>query len=355
MKIGNLEVYGVIYKITNIVNKKVYIGQTVIGFNERYANKGTGIERVYWHHKSRKNSNYAFNKHLLSSIENYKFKSFYVCKIFDIAFSKIELDIKEDTYIKLYKTLDKKYGYNHKEGGGNGKLSESITDNMGKSIIQLSLKGKYIKTWANISKAQKTLNISHILISNKKSFRNSYNYIWIYEDEYDKNYNYFKDDSYILLDTKGIIVKEYSTKDEILKKYKITSKYLNECKKQKYLLKGKYNVISKEMYLKGDYIVRKAIDRSGENNNRYGKKANKEQRIKLSESHKGLDNHQSRKVICFPDRKVYSSLKQVKEELGICRSTIIRNIKGECKTGGKSLEGTKLTWMYYDEYLKINS
>nr|DAX85667.1 MAG TPA: intron associated endonuclease [Caudoviricetes sp.] len=28
MKVGNLEVYGIIYKITNKVNGKVYIGQT---------------------------------------------------------------------------------------------------------------------------------------------------------------------------------------------------------------------------------------------------------------------------------------------------------------------------------------
>lgn len=38
MKIGNLEVYGVIYKITNKVNNKVYIGQTVLGFKKRYGN-----------------------------------------------------------------------------------------------------------------------------------------------------------------------------------------------------------------------------------------------------------------------------------------------------------------------------
>lgn len=38
MKIGNIEAYGIIYKIENLINKKVYIGQTTRnnGFKGRY-------------------------------------------------------------------------------------------------------------------------------------------------------------------------------------------------------------------------------------------------------------------------------------------------------------------------------
>ena len=50
MKIGNIDVYGVIYKITNKVNKKCYIGQSIYKFNERYSRSGNGIERVYKFH-----------------------------------------------------------------------------------------------------------------------------------------------------------------------------------------------------------------------------------------------------------------------------------------------------------------
>lgn len=46
MKIGSLEVYGIIYKITNKVNNRVYIGQTTKDFNKRYNRKGIGVERV---------------------------------------------------------------------------------------------------------------------------------------------------------------------------------------------------------------------------------------------------------------------------------------------------------------------
>ena len=57
MKINNLEVYGVIYKITNKVNNKVYIGQTTRCFNKRYDSKGVGVERVYNYHTKNKKLN----------------------------------------------------------------------------------------------------------------------------------------------------------------------------------------------------------------------------------------------------------------------------------------------------------
>ena len=50
------EIFGVIYKITNTKNRKVYIGQTTNkkGYNGRYPHKGVGIERIHAYHYSRK-------------------------------------------------------------------------------------------------------------------------------------------------------------------------------------------------------------------------------------------------------------------------------------------------------------
>ena len=65
------EVYGIIYKIENLVNGKVYIGQTTRSFNKRYSAKGEGIERVYGYCKQRINScEINYNHHLFSSIKN---------------------------------------------------------------------------------------------------------------------------------------------------------------------------------------------------------------------------------------------------------------------------------------------
>lgn len=69
MKIGNIECYGVIYKITNKINKKVYIGQTVNGFNRRYIGKGENGERLLNYYKFQEENNRFVNKHLFSSLK----------------------------------------------------------------------------------------------------------------------------------------------------------------------------------------------------------------------------------------------------------------------------------------------
>ena len=117
-RVGNLEAYGVIYKITNKVNGKVYIGQTTRkdGFNGRYNSKGKGIERVYnYHVRSERNKGKRCNYHLLKSIEKHGFENFSVAEVYDVGFSKTELDLKEKIYIKLFNSI--KEGYNTQEGG----------------------------------------------------------------------------------------------------------------------------------------------------------------------------------------------------------------------------------------------
>lgn len=121
-----MQKYGVIYKITNKVNGKIYIGQTTRtnGFNDRYRFQGFGIERVYKYYISRKQGGKwnRINDYLVSSIEKYGFDSFEVEEEFDIAYSELELNEKEEYYIKKYNCTDKKYGYNTALGGKNHKM-----------------------------------------------------------------------------------------------------------------------------------------------------------------------------------------------------------------------------------------
>ena len=51
-------------KITNIINNKSYIGQTVKGFNKRYPSKGIGIKRYYNFNKKMQNIGRYYNCHL---------------------------------------------------------------------------------------------------------------------------------------------------------------------------------------------------------------------------------------------------------------------------------------------------
>lgn len=100
MQKNNIGIYGVIYKITNKVNGKVYIGQTKYDFKSRYHDNLV---------------KYTHNKHLKFSIEKYGIKNFQIEPCLDIAFSEIELNIKEQCYIKIYNSYLE--GYNLTLGG----------------------------------------------------------------------------------------------------------------------------------------------------------------------------------------------------------------------------------------------
>ena len=184
MKIGNLELYGIIYKITNILNGKCYIGQTIQndGFNARYKASGQGIERVYNSHKCNKNKDRNYNMHLLNSIEKYGFSNFNVNEIFDVAFSKEELNIKEKLWISFYKSIDSNYGYNSVEGGTDAK---SITT----KIICLNNKEIFDSITDSINQYHTKSMLSHL--SNPKKYKSAgkdkitnEKLIWAYYEDY---------------------------------------------------------------------------------------------------------------------------------------------------------------------------
>ena len=101
------EIYGIIYKITNKVNGKIYIGQTTSSFDNRY--KGNLQKNTH-------------NIHLKRSIEKYGIENFEIDKEFKTAYSKDELDYLEKYYIIKFDSINN--GYNLREGGSNGKFSE---------------------------------------------------------------------------------------------------------------------------------------------------------------------------------------------------------------------------------------
>ena len=153
---SNLEVYGTIYLIRNKVNGKCYIGQTINGFDGRYNYSGEGIERVHNYHKSWKEHNRSYNKHLLSSIEKHGFEAFEVNKCLDYAFSLEELNIKEKVYIQLYNSF--KNGYNETLGG-EGKEGCSPSEET-KTKMSEANKGKHLsdETKQKMSEARKGEN-----------------------------------------------------------------------------------------------------------------------------------------------------------------------------------------------------
>lgn len=115
-----MQKYGIIYKITNKINGKVYIGQTIrkYGFRQRYS------------YDLAKNTK---NLHLKSSIEKYGIENFNIDEEFDIAYSKEELDNKEKYWISYYKSNNTDFGYNLQDGGSNGKPTQEVRERMSKN------------------------------------------------------------------------------------------------------------------------------------------------------------------------------------------------------------------------------
>lgn len=142
------EIYGIIYKIINKVNNKVYIGQTIRkgGFNGRYSSQGKGIERVYNHLLKNINGKTfkSFNYFLFKDIKQYGFDNFDVDEKFDITYTKEELNRKEKEYIKKYKSNKK--GYNRTIGGSNIKGKKKLLKV--KSILNYKTLINYVEIMA---------------------------------------------------------------------------------------------------------------------------------------------------------------------------------------------------------------
>lgn len=113
--------------IKNIINNKVYIGQTIVGFRKRYKiRKNEPLNYGYYKYQKREDKH--CNKHILSSMEKYGWENFIIYEQIDIIYkhkySQQELDCRECYWIYYYQSNNKKYGYNKNEGGsGGGRLN----------------------------------------------------------------------------------------------------------------------------------------------------------------------------------------------------------------------------------------
>ena len=121
-----LDSYGVIYKITNLLNHKCYIGQTVnvkkrINDYNKWRTHCKGIPKLY----------NAFCKY---GIDGFKFE------LIERATNKEHLDLLEDKYIIQFNTINN--GYNCKGGGANGKHSDETKLKMSENLKQQYKNGR---------------------------------------------------------------------------------------------------------------------------------------------------------------------------------------------------------------------
>lgn len=113
-----------IYLLRNSVNSKVYVGQTWKTPEERG-------EFGYGYRKS---------PLLFNAIQKHGWKNFWY-EVLELCYDQEEADSAEEHYIKQFRSRDRRFGYNIKEGGSLGKMSEET-----KKKISLAQKGKKLST-----------------------------------------------------------------------------------------------------------------------------------------------------------------------------------------------------------------
>jgi len=177
-----IERYGVIYKITNTINNKVYIGQTTRSFNIRYHNNIKKYTNIY----------------LKRSIDKYGIDNFLIEEEFDVAYSKEELNEKEKKYIELFNSNDYNFGYNLKSGGDNvgrikGKYKADILLRQG---VQIFCKTT-CEIFLSIADASEKYDIGRHAIAKQCNGEKNYKKETFYNKELDKymEFEYYKTDN----------------------------------------------------------------------------------------------------------------------------------------------------------------
>lgn len=366
---------GTIYKITNLVNNKIYIGQTVNSINHRF--------------NQHINSAIHFKgcPYLGKAIRKYGSENFKIDVIED-NISTNALNDREKYWIKYYKSNNTDFGYNLTRGGNltcvamseedenlinqlwdsgktvgyiaeitlhsvnaidrvlsknsNYSISESLKRGSAKaiSVCQYDLLGTFIKKYNTLTEAAIAVNGCYQGIGqaciNKKT---AYGYWWRYENELPPNKADYLNCKHvqkpiIQVDLNEEIIYQRFENATDAAKYcgkKDCSSILSCCKgkrKSAYGFRWKFCDI--------DFHVQKRDDIPD---------------AKLQK--------QPRKVICLNNKKVFNTLKEAQEYCGLssCGQIIYscNNNKSmqKYKHAGKNpVTNERLAWMYYEDYVQ---
>jgi group I intron endonuclease len=103
----NEKPFAIIYKATNIINQKVYIGQT---------KRDLRIRKIEHKSHSKNGSKMRFNL----AIQEYGFNNF-DWEVLKLCYSKTEANLSEVHFVSFYQSTDVEKGYNLEDGGWDSK------------------------------------------------------------------------------------------------------------------------------------------------------------------------------------------------------------------------------------------
>lgn len=193
------EIIGTIYCFVNMLNGKVYVGQTYTKYYERFGHHYCDTfgkkDDLYFHKAIRKYGWSNFNKYIIwQSNQCYEKDEDSIKKIIAM------LNIKETEFITFFNSNNSEFGYNLTSGGRlNTIFSEHINPKefkipkekkkynpkiygdhpMAKPVLQFDLDGEFLNRWECVTLAEENTGIS----IHPKSM-SSGNCIWIWESEY---------------------------------------------------------------------------------------------------------------------------------------------------------------------------
>lgn len=260
-----------IYKIENLVNRKVYIG------------KSFDIYTRWYKHEQALDSNKHYNKYLQRSWNKYG-KNNFVFSIVELCDLE-DLSIKEIDYILLYNSKDKDFGYNLTNGGEGikgykhtintkrklsemqigkkrgeeelrkfslsmkGKIPKNINillkhnKDISKSILCFNENGNLMDEFISIQECGRILDIpaTNIVKCLNGIFKTCNNFVFIYKDKYSEEIHnqqniikkFQKEKRHrkgvIVYDLQKIFIKQYSSIIECSLDLKVDRHYITNC------------------------------------------------------------------------------------------------------------------------------
>ncbi|MFR2887412.1 MAG: GIY-YIG nuclease family protein [Clostridium butyricum] len=241
-----------IYKITNVINNKIYIGQS-INIHKRWIGHRNDFKRPERH-------NIYFHRAWIKyGEENFKFE---IIEEYNVE----KLNERERYWISVYNSSNRLYGYNADEGANGKVLNEETRYLMGKGnrgklrnvkpVLQIGLDGEIIKRWSNINEIKRELNVKSTGALRGCLKRERYTYrgfIWIYEEEYDNFdlHDYLRKkqkQEIIQLSLDGEFIREWNSIKEASKSLRISDWTISYCCKRKREKASGYKWIYKRDY-----------------------------------------------------------------------------------------------------------